>query len=64
MWGMVHVVPRDPGYQPHMHKGALKQVSPEEITAARDVETLYIYMYMYICICIYVYVYIHIDCIM
>ena len=32
---MVHVaVPRDPGYQPHMHKGALKQVSPEEITAA------------------------------
>ena len=42
---MVHVgVPRDPGYQPHMHKGALKQVSPEEIAAAhilaiaRDVE--------------------------
>ena len=32
---MVHVgVPRDPGYQPHMHKGVLKQVSPEEITAA------------------------------
>ena len=31
----VHVaVPRDPGYQPHMHKGALKQVSAEEITAA------------------------------
>ena len=42
---VVHVaVPRDPGYQPHMHKGALKQVTPEEITAAyilaiaRDVE--------------------------
>ena len=42
---LVHVgVPRDPGYQPHVHKGALKQVSPEEITAAyilaiaRDVE--------------------------
>ena len=32
----VHVgVPRDPGYQPHMRKGALKQVSPEEITAAK-----------------------------
>ena len=32
---VVHVaVPRDPTYQPHMHKGALKQVSPEEITAA------------------------------
>ena len=32
---VVHVaVPRDPAYQPHMHKGALKQVSPEEITAA------------------------------
>ena len=32
---MVHVgVPSDTGYQPHMHKGALKQVPPEEITAA------------------------------
>ena len=32
----VHVaVPRDfQNYHPHMHKGVLKQVSPEEITAA------------------------------
>ena len=42
---MVRVaVPREPEYQPHMHKGQLKQVSPEKITAAyilaiaRDVE--------------------------
>ena len=41
----VHVaVPKEAEYQPDMHKGALKQVSPEEITAAyimaiaRDIE--------------------------
>eukprot|EP00969_Alexandrium_andersonii_P086462 3811404-Alexandrium_andersonii.AAC.1 len=41
----VHVaVPLDNAFEPHQHKGALKQVSPDEVTAAfvlaiaRDIE--------------------------